>query len=117
MNRFKNLHIWNRSVLLATEIYRVTSLFPEEEKYGLVSQIRRCAISISSNIAEGAGRQSQNEFKQFLSIAYGSLYEIETQLTISINLKYLDEEKSLELFKEISELQKMIYVLIKNLKK
>lgn len=115
MNRFKNLQIWKRSVLLATEIYRITSLFPEEEKYGLVSQLRRCAISISSNIAEGAGRQSQKEFKHFLSIAYGSLYELETQITISNYLDLLDEETCRQVSIEIDELQKMVFIFSKNL--
>lgn len=72
MNRYKNLKIWKRSVALATEIYKLTSDYPTEEKYGLVSQLRRCTVSISSNIAEGAGRDSNKQFKHFLNIAYGS---------------------------------------------
>lgn len=76
MNRFKNLKIWKRSVKLATEIYEITQKFPAEEKYGLVPQIRRSAISISSNIAEGAGRNTTKDFHRFLGIVYGSSYEL-----------------------------------------
>ena len=109
MNRYKNLEIWRRSVALATQIYSASEVFPDVERYGLTSQIRRCAISVPSNIAEGAGRGSNKEFKRFLNIAYGSLYELETQLIISKNLDYLDESSFEEISEEIQEIQKMIY--------
>lgn len=80
MNRYKNLEIWKRSVALATEVYELTNSFPQEEKYGIIAQIRRCAVSVPSNVAEGAGRGSKKDFKRFLNIAYGSIYELETQL-------------------------------------
>lgn len=115
MNRFKNLEIWKRAVELATKVYKVTSSFPEEEKYGLISQLRRCVVSISSNIAEGAGRNTNKDFKRFLSIAYGSSYELETQLIIATNLKLLSKTESEKLSKEIDELQKMIYTFSKKL--
>lgn len=115
MNRFKNLAIWKRSITLATTIYKATSTFPIEEKYGLTSQLRRCAVSIGSNIAEGAGRGSKNEFKYFLSIAYGSSYELETQLIIAQNLNFLSNSDGKKLVEEIDELQKMIYSFSKSL--
>lgn len=80
MRKYKDLIIWQRSVEFATSIYRVTSEFPSEEKYGLISQMRRCSVSIPSNIAEGAGRSSDKEYQRFLDIAYGSAYELETQI-------------------------------------
>ncbi|NIT62084.1 MAG: four helix bundle protein [Aliifodinibius sp.] len=115
MNRFKNLEIWNRAVELATKIYEVTANFPDEEKYGLVSQLRRCSVSISSNIAEGAGRNTNKDFKRFLSIAYGSLYELETQIIISANLELINKSENRKLCAEIEELQKMLYVFSKKL--
>lgn len=92
MNRFKNLTIWKRSVTLATKVYKVTSDCQNEERYGLVSQLRRCAVSVSSNIAEGVGRSTNKQFKHFLNIAYGSSYELETQIIISNNLGFINEE-------------------------
>lgn len=109
MNRFKNLMIWNRSVELATKIYQVTHNFPKEEKFGLTIQMRRSAVSVGSNISEGAGRHTNIDFKRFLNIAYSSLYELETQIIISTNLELLNSEISKELCNEINELQKMIY--------
>jgi four helix bundle protein len=115
MNRYKNLTIWKRSVALATEIYQATYKFPKEEKYGLTSQLRRCVVSISSNIAEGAGRSTNKDFKRFLSIAYGSSYELETQTIIAANLKLLSSSSSKQLCEEINEIQKMIYSFSKKL--
>ena len=109
MNRFKNLNIWKRAVALATEVYKLTQKFPDEEKYGLISQLRRCVVSISSNIAEGAGRNTDKDFKRFLSIAYGSSYELETQIIIAANLEYVEKLQCEKLCNEINELQKMIY--------
>ncbi len=115
MNRYKNIVIWKRSVALATKIYEVTQKFPKEEKYGLTSQIRRCAISMSSNIAEGAGRSTDKDFNRFLSIAYGSSYELETQIIIATNLEFISCSASISLCNEIDEIQKMIYSFSKNL--
>lgn len=115
MNRFKNLEIWKRAIKLTTKIYTVTSGFPDGEKYGLTSQIRRCAVSIGSNIAEGAGRNSEKEFKHFLNMAYGSSCELETQLIIAQNLKYLDREIGGEFIDDVGQLQKMMYAFSKKL--
>ena len=116
MHNYKELKVWKRSVDMATVVYSITQEFPKTEQYGLVQQIRRAVVSISSNIAEGAGRKTDKEFGYFLNIAYGSLYELETQLIISANLGYLKKEKIADLEIEINELQKMIYTLIKSLK-
>lgn len=113
MHNYKNLEVWKRSVELATQIYSLTDHYPKEEKYGLASQIRRCSVSISSNIAEGAGRGSDKEFKLFLNYALGSCFELETQLLISINLGLIAEEIQKDVLNELTEMQKMIYSLIK----
>ncbi|KKT82174.1 MAG: hypothetical protein A3B99_03710 [Candidatus Yanofskybacteria bacterium RIFCSPHIGHO2_02_FULL_44_12b] len=100
---YENLNIWKKSIDFASFIYRTTKNFPREEFYGLVSQIRRAVVSISSNIAEGAGRGSKKEFSRFISIASGSLNEVEGQLHIASNLDYIkkeDFEKVLELIKD-----------------
>jgi four helix bundle protein len=113
MDNFRNLIVWKRAVELATCVYRKTVNFPKYELYGLTSQIRRSAVSISSNIAEGAGRRSKKEFANFLGISYGSACELETQLLIANNLEYLKEEDFDFLFNELNEIQKMLYVLEK----
>jgi four helix bundle protein len=109
MHNLKELKIWKKAIDLAVEVYQVTSLFPLEEKYGLTSQIRRAAISISSNIAEGAGRNSEKEFKHFSGIANGSSYELQTQLFISNKLSLINNEDLEKLHHCIDELQKMNY--------
>ncbi len=113
MDNFRNLIVWKRAVELATSVYRKTVNFPKNELYGLTSQIRRSAVSISSNIAEGAGRRSKKEFANFLGISYGSACELETQLLIARNLKYLTQTDFDSLFEELNEIQKMLYVLEK----
>lgn len=115
MNNFRKLNIWKYSVELATEVYEVTTQLPKSELYGLTSQIRRSVVSISSNIAEGAGRQSQKEFIQFLNIAKGSSYELETQLLISKNLEYISEEEYQILENKLIKIQKMTFALINKL--
>lgn len=113
MDNFRNLIVWRRAVELATSIYRKTVNFPKSELYGLTSQTRRASVSISSNIAEGAGRKSKKEFANFLSISYGSACELETQLLIAKNLGYLNSDDFKKLFSEIDEIQKMLYTLEK----
>lgn len=115
MHHFKELNVWQKSINLATDIYDLTTQYPKRETYGLTSQIRKCAISISSNIAEGAGRFSKKEFRYFLNIAYGSSFELETQLIISKNLKYVDENTFENLNKKITDIQKMLYKLIESI--
>ena len=108
-HRLHDLKIWQKSMVLVKEIYLITENFPSQEKFGLVSQIRRCAISIPSNIAEGAGRNNSKEFYQFLGIASGSCYELETQLILLIELDFQSEEKISPLLEHLTEIQKMIY--------
>lgn len=110
MHNFRKLQIWERSKELVLKIYEITNSFPNNEKFGLISQIRRSAVSIPSNIAEGSAKESNKEFYRFLEIAKGSSYELETQLIISYELNYVDNIISNSLIKEINELQKMIYV-------
>lgn len=115
MNNFKELKVWKKAVELATNIYKATDQYPKHEIYGLTSQIRRSAVSISSNIAEGAGRRSKKEFRQFLDIGTGSCYELETQLIISKNLDYINADLFGEFADSLIEIQKMIYALNKSL--
>ena len=117
MNNFRKLKIWAKSVELATDIYELTNKYPKSERYGLVSQIRSSVVSISSNIAEGAGRESVKEFKQFLNIARGSSYELETQLRISKNMGYISNVDYKKVEIKLVMIEKMIYALIKTLKK
>ena len=116
MNKFKDLKVWQKSVDVAVKVYEATNDFPDSGKFGLTSQIPRSAISISSNIAEGAGRNSSKEFKQFLSYAYGSTCELETQLIISKELTLLPMQVYQNLNNLIIEIQKMLYALKDSLK-
>ena len=108
-----DLEVWKRSVDLVIAVYGLTNRFPQSEIYGLTSQIRRSAISIPSNIAEGAGRNSSKDFNNFLGIAAGSLAELETQLIIASKLSYLDKEKLDEINNELIVIRKMLFGLKK----
>jgi four helix bundle protein len=112
MKNFKNLHVWQKSIELVKKVYENTSEFPSAEIYGLTSQVRRSAVSISSNIAEGAGRGGK-EFNHFLNIAIGSCFELETQLIIALELKFTREKNFIEMNELMSEIQKMIFGLQK----
>jgi len=108
LKTFRDLLVWQKSMVLVTDIYALTKSFPVDETYGLASQMRRCSVSIPSNIAEGYGRNSNNEFIRFLHIATGSLYELQTQIEISLNLNYLDKNTFENLCGPTRELEKMI---------
>ena len=116
MHRYKNLEVWKKAMDLAETIYSATNNFPEEEKFGLISQMRRCAVSVASNIAEGAGRNSNKEFNQFLGIAQGSTFELETQVLLSKRLKFLTEEAEKAIIDQLNAIANMIFKLKKNLK-
>ncbi|MCB0190339.1 MAG: four helix bundle protein [Anaerolineae bacterium] len=116
MNSYKELKVWQRTVDLVAEIYRMTRTFPDEERYTLTSQMRRAAISIPSNIAEGWGRGTTKEYVHFLRIARGSLMELETQLIISEKLKYLSADTINLLIKEIQEIGRMLNGLMRSLR-
>ena len=107
--------VWQNSRKLVKQIYDLTGKFPSEEKFGLANQIQRAAVSIPSNIAEGYGRNSDKEMIRFLSIAKGSLYEVETQLYIAIDLNYLSEKETQPVMEQCNEIGKMITGLIKTL--
>ncbi|MGB5942596.1 MAG: four helix bundle protein [Leeuwenhoekiella sp.] len=117
MHNFQNLKIWQRAMDIAEDTYLLSANFPKEEKYGLTSQIRRSAVSIPSNIAEGAGRNTNGEFRQFLGIASGSSNELCTQLILSQRLRLVEEAQVDPLIKELIEVQKMNYTLIKKFSK
>lgn len=109
MNNLKELKIWNKAIDLTVEVYKATATFPSDERFGLISQSRRAAVSTPSNIAEGAGRNSPKEFNNFLGIANGSSYELQTQLIVANKLEMLSEEMLNPILEEIDELQKMTY--------
>jgi len=110
------LDVWKKSIELVASIYKITSSFPKEELYGLTSQIRRAAVSLPSNIAEGAARNHVNEFRQFLYIALASGAELETQLIIAKMLGFITDEKSQELINELNSISRMLQGLIKSIK-
>jgi four helix bundle protein len=109
----KKLDVWKLSMELSRRIYLLTANFPNEEKFGLTSQMRRAAISIPSNLAEGAARRSNNEFQNFLSIARGSLSELHTQLDLSQHLGFVTETARLEADGLLTRIDKMLYALYK----
>ena len=113
---YRDLIAWNKAMELVTEIYRVTRNFPKEELFGLMSQLRRAAVSIPSNIAERKGRLSKGEFRQFLGNARGSLAEVETQILIAQNLSYLDEPETNRLLTKVEEMGKILNGLISAIK-
>ena len=117
MKTHKDLDVWNLSVEFTTDIYRTTKSFPRSELYGLVAQLRRAAVSIASNIAEGAARQSTREFIQFLYHALGSASEVETQLAVSRNLEYINDEEYNFLGSKQLQLSRMISGMIRSLKR
>ncbi len=116
MKTHRDLKVWNDSIDFVIKIYQITNNFPKEELFGITSQIRRAAVSIPSNIAEGAARTSKKEFINFLSIALGSASELETQLIISKNLQYLDIELFNSITDNLNKIQRMIGGLMKSLK-
>ncbi len=115
MHYYKELLIWEKSMLLVEKVYQLMKLMPDEEKFGLVTQIKRCSVSITSNIAEGAGRNSNKEFKHFLSIANGSTTELETQLILTSRLGLIDKNEVDILLKICNEIRKMNYSLQKRI--
>ncbi len=111
MRDFKKYNIWKESHLLTLKIYEITTTFPDNEKFGLVSQIRRAMSSVPTNISEGCGRDSDIEFKRFLTIAQGSICEVEYLVILSKDLNYLDYQISKELLNSISQIRRQIHSL------
>ena len=115
MESYKDLIVWQKSMLLVKEIYSIVKLLPKEEQYALSDQMRRAAVSIPSNIAEGYGRASTNDYVRFLNIARGSKYELETQVHICVMLNYITKEQSASVFELTQEIGKMLNSLAKKL--
>ena len=112
---FEDLIIWQKSIVLTKQIYTITRKFPKEEIYGLSNQLRRASVSVASNIAEGYGRITRNDYKRFLSFSFGSTFEIQTQLIIGIEIGIINNEdfnESIMLSKEISA---MLYAIMRKL--
>lgn len=117
MKEFKKLKVWHHGIDVVVDIYHATHEFPKDEIYGLTSQMRRAAVSVPSNIAEGSGRNSDKDFSRFLDISLGSAFELETQLIIANKLEFLSNEKFGELMEKVQEEQKMISGLQRTIKK
>ena len=115
VNSYKDLQVWQKSMEIVMAIYTETNTLPANEKYGLVSQIRRAVVSIPANIAEGYGRNSSKSYAAFLKIACGSLYELETELLIADKLNYIQPENKLTILNAIEEVGKMLNSLIKKI--
>lgn len=116
MHNYKELEIWKLSVKFCTPIYKATSKFPDQEKFGLVSQLRRAVVSISSNIAEGSSRSSDKDFIRFLEYSLGSCREVDTQILISNNLEFISEHEVLAISNDLNKIMVMINNFIKRLK-
>ncbi len=114
---YQKLAVWQKSIDFVTYIYNITQIFPKEEAYGLTAQMRRAAISIPSNIAEGRSKRSTRDYLRFLSISYGSLAELETQLIIAEKLRYITPEIQEQMLMKTAEIGRMLNGLIKGLEK
>ncbi len=112
MKTYSDSIVWQKSMRMVKRIYLVTKYFPKEEKYILTSQIRRSAVSIPSNIAEGYGRKSTKDYLRFLQIAMGSLYELQTQLEIAHSMSFLTKDSFLKIYADLREIERMLSSLI-----
>ena len=115
MKNYRDLIVWQKAIRLVSEIYRHTKSFPEDERYGLTAQLRRSSVSLPSNMAEGYGRNSTQDFVRFLRIANGSLFELQTQLEIARNLEFLSDDHFSELFENSREIERMLSSLIRKI--
>ena len=112
----RNLDVWKKSMAFVKDIYQATELFPSSEIYGLTSQMRRAAVSIPSNLAEGAARKGKKEFSQYLNIAQGSISEIDTQIELSFILNYIDKNLYNDLTEKLNTISKMLFGLSRSLR-
>jgi four helix bundle protein len=112
---YKNLIVWQKSIILVKLIYQLTAKFPSEEKFGLVSQMRRAVVSVPSNIAEGQARRTTGDYIRFVSIAEGSLAELETQTIVSIELEFCNKNETEAIFSLMLEIRKMLNALRRSL--
>ena len=113
---YKDLLIWQKGIEIVDEVYKMTKLFPSEENFSLTSQVKRCSVSIPSNIAEGWGRESEQSFLNFLRIARGSLYELETQVEIAFRQGYIDSHQQKKVVQLLTEESKMLSSFMNKLK-
>ncbi len=111
MHSVKDLHIWIKAIDLAYDVYEITKSFPKNELFGITNQMRRCSISISANISERAGRNSDKDFLNFLAIANGSTYELETFIILANRFKFIDDENKSILLEKINHIIRMNYNL------
>lgn len=116
MHNFKEIKVWQRARGMVKNVYLLTAEFPSSEKFNLCSQMQSCSVSIMPNIAEGSGRGTDVDFARFLKMALGSAHELESQLIVSMDLGFIDEERLKDLASELSEIEKMIVALIKKLR-
>jgi four helix bundle protein len=116
MHNYRELKIWQRSMDFVVKVYEISSLFPKEEKYGLTSQLRSCAVSVPSNISEGAGRGTNKQFRVFLEYSMGSINEAQTQIELAFRVKYLAKEGYDFLIDEALQIYKMILAFYNSLK-
>ena len=116
MSDFRDLKVWQKAHELTIDVYRTTAEFPKQEMYGLVSQMRRCAASVGSNLAEGRGRRGDGDFGRFIQIASGSLTELEYQLLLSKELKYLAESEYKLINQKLAEVSRMLLSLEQKVK-
>lgn len=116
MHNFKELKVWEKARIMVKEVYVLTANLPKSEKYNLISQMQSCAVSVMSNIAEGAGRGTDNDFARFLDMALGSSFELESQLIVSADLNYFEESAFKEITTKLSEVQRMIIGLMNKLR-
>ena len=115
MKSYRDLLVWQKAMGLVTKIYLISKVIPKEELYGLISQIRKSAVSVPSNIAEGYGRHSTNDYIRFLQIASGSLYEMQTQLEICLNLEYISKQDFSRINEQSREIERMLSSLIRKI--
>jgi len=115
LKSYKDLQVWQKAYALCLEIYGITKIFPSDEKYGLTSQLRRAAVSVPSNIAEGYGRKTTPDYTRALYIAYGSICEVETQLLLAKDLAYIEQKDIRKIEGDIREVERMLKALIKAL--
>lgn len=116
MKTFRDLLIWQKAMALVSNCYLTSTTFPKEEQFGLTSQIRRCCVSIPSNISEGYGRGTNKDYHRFLTISLGSLFEFQTQIEIAYNLQYITEDNFNKLYEDSRELERMLSSFISKVK-
>ena len=116
MKTFRDLYIWQKAMALVTDCYTVSAGFPKEESFGLTSQLRRCSVSIPSNISEGFGRGTNKDYHRFLNISLGSLFEFQTQIEIAYNLQYITEDNFKKIYEDSRELERMMSSFINKIK-